>query len=112
MDYPYRRTPKNYDGTKITTQRIGDLLPPLLAKIGAVYIQRPDLILAAWPEIIGSKLAGMTQAVSFREGVLLVKIKNSTLHSLLSQYERPKILSGLRQKFPNVEIKNIYFRIG
>ena len=28
----------------------------------------PDLILAAWPEVIGPKLASMTQAISFENG--------------------------------------------
>jgi Dna[CI] antecedent, DciA len=89
-----------------------DLLPCVLAKIGEVYQQRSDLILAMWPDIIGPKLAPMTQAISFSDGVLLVKVKNSTLHSLLNQNEKFRLLSLLRKKFPNVEIKNICFRIG
>lgn len=89
-----------------------DLLPRVLAKIGEVYQQRADLILAMWPDIIGAKLATMTQAVSFTDGILVVKVKNSTLHSLLSQYEKLRLLNLLRKKFPSVEIKNIYFRIG
>jgi Ribonuclease G/E len=89
-----------------------DLLPRVLAKIGEVYQQRSDLILAMWPEVIGAKLAAMTQAVSFANGILVVKVKNSTLHSLLSQNDKLRILNLLRQKFPNAEIKNIYFRIG
>ena len=89
-----------------------DLLPRVLAKIGEVYQQRADLILAMWPEIIGDKLADMTQAVSFVDGILFVKVKNSTLHSLLNQHEKLRILNLLRQKFPHTEIKNICFRIG
>jgi hypothetical protein len=65
-----------------------------------------------WPDVIGPKLASMTQAHSFVDGVLLVKVKNSTLHSLLSQNDKPRILNLLRKRFPNVEIKTIYFRIG
>ncbi len=108
----YSRTPKHYDGTQVTTHRMTDLLPCVLAKIGEVYQQRADLILAMWPELIGPQLASMTQAISFADGVLLVKVKNSTLHSLLSQNDKPRILKLLRQKFPHVEIKNIYFRMG
>lgn len=111
MSKSYFRTPKQYDGTQVTTRRMTDLLPVVLAKIGGVYQQRADLILALWPELIGPKLASMTQAVAFTDGVLVVKVKNSTLHSLLSQNEKSRLLSLLRQKFPHVEIKNIYFRI-
>ena len=108
----YFRTPKNYDGTKLTTHHITELLPSVLSQIVKVYNQRPDLILAAWPDIIGPKLSAMTQAISFIDGILIVKVKNSTLYSLLSQNDKPKILNSLRQKFPNVLIKTIYFRIG
>jgi hypothetical protein len=107
-----KRTPKNYDGTQVTTHRISDLLPVVLVEIGTVYQDRPDLILAAWPSIVGSTMAPMTQAISFQEGVLVVKVKNSTLHSLLSQQDKPKILAALRNKFPNIDIKNVFFRIG
>jgi hypothetical protein len=108
----YSRTPKNYDGTQVTTHRIHDLLPDVLSKISQVYNQQSDLILAMWPEIIGPQLASMTKAVSFADGFLVVKVKNSTLHSLLSQNEKPRILSLLRKKFPQTEIKAISFRIG
>lgn len=106
------RLSRQYDGTQRTGYRIGDLLPKVLSKIEKAYHQRSDLILASWPEIIGAKLAAMTQAVAFTEGILFVKVKSSTLHSLLSQNDRLRILNLLRKKFPQTEIKNICFRIG
>lgn len=112
MKKNYRRTPRGYDGTEVTTKSLSDLLPSILAQVGEVYSDRPDLILASWPDVIGPKLAPMTQVQSFQEGVLFVKVKNSTLHSLLCQHDKQKILTTLRQKFPKVDIKNIVFRIG
>jgi predicted nucleic acid-binding Zn ribbon protein len=107
-----RRTPKDYDGQQVTTRHLRELLPTVLSKIGGVFQERGDLVLAAWPEMIGPQLASMTQAVSFNEGVLLVHVKNSTLYSLLSQNEKPRILKNLRERFPNTTIKNILFRLG
>lgn len=107
-----KRTPRNYDGNKLTSHAMSDILPQVLEKITDLFSDRPDLILASWPDIIGSKLAPMTQAVSFNEGVLLVKVKNSTLHSLLNQNDKSKLLELLRKKFPKVIIKTILFRIG
>ena len=89
-----------------------DILPGILHQIGEVYEVRPDLILATWPELIGPRLASMTRAVSFVDGVLTVKVKNSTLHSLLNQHDKPRILRLLRSRFPKVDIRNILFRIG
>lgn len=107
-----RRTPKNYDGTAITTHRITDLLSDIVFKIRDNYKERPDLVLAAWPEVIGPQLASMTQAVSFADGIMLVKVKNSTLHSLLSQNDKARIMTSLKTKFPRIQLKNIVFRIG
>jgi len=91
---------------------MNELLPAVLSSVFEVHQDRPDLILASWPEIIGQKLATMTNAVSFINGVLTVKVKNSTLYSLLSQHDKPKILKELQQKFPKAKIQNIMFRIG
>lgn len=107
-----RRTPKNYDGTAITTHSMSDIVGGVVEKIRNKQKDRPDLILQAWPEVIGSKLATMAQAVSFDEGVLFVKVKNSTLHSLLCNQDKPRIMASLKAKFPRVVIKNIVFRIG
>jgi hypothetical protein len=107
-----RRLPKNYDGTSITTHKMSDLLGVVVDQIRDKYKENPGMVLEAWPEVIGSKLAGMTQAVSFDEGVLTVKVKNSTLHSLLSLNDKPRIMASIKSKFPGVLIKNIVFRIG
>lgn len=108
----YRRTPRNYNGTQSTSHQLNDVLPHVLKHLNAHFKDRPDLILAAWPSFIGAKLAPMTQAVSFENGVLLVKVKNSTLYSLLNQREKPKLIQALRSKFPQILIKTILFRIG
>jgi hypothetical protein len=107
-----QRTPKNYDGTRVTTHKMSDLLTVVLERIGDIYNERPDLILAAWPTIIGPQLASMTEAVAFQDGVLIVKVKNSTLHSLLTLKDKPRILNLLRMKFPKVPLNNILFRKG
>lgn len=112
MQKSTRRTPKNYDGTESPSHKISDLLSNVVSKIRDNHHERPDLVLAAWPEVIGSKLANMTQAISFIEGVLLIKVKNSTLHSLLSQNDKARIMASLKKKFPRIQLKNIVFRIG
>jgi hypothetical protein len=96
----------------LTNKQIQDILPGILGQIGALQRDRPDLVVAAWADVIGSKLAPMAQAVCFEKGVLVVKVKNSTLYSLLTQHERGRLLKSLREKFPSLEIKNIHFRIG
>jgi hypothetical protein len=112
LNFSPRRHPKAYDGSKVTSHHLGDLLPALMKRIGSLHQQRGDLILAAWPELIGPKLAGMTEASSFQEGVLHVKVMNSSLYSLLRQQDGKILLKRLRDKFPKTEIKTILFRLG
>ena len=98
--------------TALTSREIKHLLPTFLRAVGKKHQERPDLILAAWPEVLGPRLAPMTRAVSFIEGHLNIKVRNSSLLSLLVQHERKRLLKELRQKFPNATIRNIQFTIG
>lgn len=107
-----RRNPKYFNGTRLTTHQIADILPAVLSQIQKQQEDRPDIILATWPSIIGEKIAPMTRAVSFVDGVLTIMVRNATLHSLLSQHEKPKILKRLRATFPHVTFAKINFRIG
>ncbi|MCH9626493.1 MAG: hypothetical protein S4CHLAM2_01150 [Chlamydiales bacterium] len=106
------RVSRYYDGPVPTTRHIGQVLPLLLHTIGKQYQDRPDLIMAAWPNVIGTKLAPMTQAISFNEGFLVVKVNNSTLYSLLNQSDKPRLIKNLRDKFPQTMIKSIVFQLG
>lgn len=107
-----RRLPRYYDGPLTTTRHIRQLLPQFLEEVGRKCVARPDLILAAWPEVIGSKLAAFTKAISFQDGILSVTVNNSTLYSLLSHNDKPRLIQNLRDKFPETLIKTIFFRLG
>jgi hypothetical protein len=95
-----------------TTRHIRQLLPQFLEEVGRKCVLRPDLILAAWPEVIGPELAPFTKAITFQDGVLNVTVNNSTLYSLLSQNDKPRLIQNLRDKFPETLIKTIFFRLG
>jgi hypothetical protein len=107
-----KRTPKNYDGIALPAKTIRELLPEVLGKIQKKQME-PDVdLLSAWPAMIGPNLANMTEAVSFVDGVLTVKVKSSTLYSLLSLHEKPRLLIKLQECFPKTQVRNIIFRIG
>lgn len=107
-----RRTPRGYDQVEPTTKNLSELLPEWLANASFRFQERPDLVLLAWPEIIGEKLAPMAQAVSFIDGVLTVKVRNSSLYSLLVQHEKIKLQNQLQKRIPSIKIRNIIFRLG
>ena len=107
-----RRTPKGYDEVEPTGKDLSKLLPEWLAKASSRFQSRPDLVLLAWPEVIGEKLAPMTEALSFIDGILTVKVRNSSLYSLLIQHEKKKLQKQLQKRMPSVDIRDIIFRLG
>ncbi|MEI6531630.1 MAG: DUF721 domain-containing protein [Chlamydiota bacterium] len=106
------RTRKNYDGQEPTGKVLSRILPTALQEISAQADKRPELVLAAWPELIGPKFSSMATVIEFFEGQLFVKVTNSSLYALLQQHEKPRLLNALRKKFPKTEIRNIVFRMG
>lgn len=107
-----KRHPRHYDGPLPTTRDLRQLLPHFLEEVGRKVEVRPDLVIAGWPQVIGPQLAPMTQAIAFTDGILTVKVNNSTLYSLLIQNDKPRLIKNLRDKFPNTLIKTIHFRLG
>lgn len=103
------RTPRNYQGTEITGKKIGDLLPKMMDEIGRKAKDPREEIFRYWFELIGEKMAPLTEPVSLIDEVLTVKVKSSTLYSLLCQHEKARLLKALQQKF---SIRNLSFRVG
>lgn len=69
-------------------------------------------MIKAWPELIGKKLAPFTEVDRFEEGVLVVKVKNATLYSLLSQHEKLRLLNLLQKHFSKQMVRDLIFRVG
>ena len=88
------------------------MLPSFMKDLHKKYDMQPRRVFAIWPEIIGEKLASMTKVVSFENGILLIKVKSSTLLSLFSQHEKKKLIKKIQEKLINITIRDIIFRIG
>ena len=107
-----KRIPKNYDGSLPTGRQVRDLVPKILSNISAKMSDEPLQILEAWPEIVGKRISKMSRSVGFEDGILKVHVKNSTLYSLLTEHEKPRLVAAFRKRFPNVNFRDIFFRIG
>lgn len=62
-----------------------------------------------WQNLMGEKMSPFTEPVSYIDGVLTVKVKSSTLYSLLAGPEKGRLLKSLQEKF---SIRNLVFRVG
>jgi Dna[CI] antecedent DciA-like protein len=103
------RTPRNYEGVANPGKKIADLLPGILNEIGKRADDPREEIFGTWFALIGEKMAPLTEPLSFADGVLTVKVKSSTLYSLLCLHEKPRLLKQMQEKF---SVRNIVFRIG
>ena len=103
------RTPRHFDGTARTGKLLSEILPEAVRDIREKAGQGGEEIFRFWQELIGDKMGPLTDAVSFVDGVLIVKVKSSTLYSLLCQHERPRLLKRLQEKFP---VRSLVFRVG
>lgn len=101
------------DSCKITTRKLTDLLPKMMAGVEAKFHGKPQVLLDEWPTIVGPELAPMARAERFEDGILYVKVKNSTLLSLLSNpHDKKRLIENIRKKLSGISIRNIVFRIG
>lgn len=103
------RTPRNYRGIENPTKKMADLLPEMLIDLSKRAADPREEVFRFWKELIGEKMAPMTEPISFENGVLTVKVKSSTLYSLLVTHERPRLMARLQEKF---SIRNLVFRVG
>ncbi len=101
------------NSTKLTARMLQELLPKMLAGVEAKFNGKPQVLLDEWPNIVGKELAPMARAERFDDGILYVKVKNSTLLSLLSNpHDKKKLIENIRKKLSGISIRNIVFRIG
>jgi hypothetical protein len=103
------RRKKESDGTCLTSQTLSGLLPSFLAQIDKKRGDGREEICRLWFQLLGEKMGPMTEVVSFLDGILTVKVKSSTLYSLLCQHEKPRLLGALRSSFA---VRDIKFRVG
>lgn len=103
------RTRRNYSGTENPVKNAADMLGEILLDLGKKAKDPRTEIFAFWQNLMGEKMSPLTEPVSFVDGVLTVKVKSSTLYSLLAGPEKSRLLKTLQEKF---SIRNLVFRVG
>ena len=103
------RTPRNYSGVQNPAKKMVDLLPDVLDNLRLKIKDPREEVFQLWKILMGEKMASLTEPISFVDGLLTVKVKSSTLYSLLVTVEKPRLLERLREKF---SIRDIIFRVG
>ena len=92
-------------------ERIGNILPELMARRGYTRVQSGEAYDAAWHEAAGSLAAKYTRVGGLRRGKLEVVVANSTLIQELG-FQKATLLKTLNQLLPDQRIQDIRFRLG
>jgi hypothetical protein len=93
-------------------RHLKQLLPGFLERIEIRLREQPERILEGWYDIIDPQWKGLTQSDVFEKGIVVIKVKNAALYSLIVQQKKEELLKKLQEKFPTSGIKNLKFRIG
>ncbi len=113
MSSNHGRTGSRIEGSATTSRQLKDLARRYLVHLEQKLQFRPREVLELWPQVIAPQFVAMTRAVKFEEGVLHVRVSNSSLLSLLhGASEKKRLIEALKAKISGVEINDISFRIG
>jgi predicted nucleic acid-binding Zn ribbon protein len=98
--------------TNHNAKPIGEILPAILGKLGLQERIREDEILNCWREIVGDFLAQHATPAGLRQGVLEVRVVQSTVYFELERNLKPGIVRKLQARFGRNTVRGIRFRIG
>lgn len=98
--------------TKDTAQPIAKLLPALLGKLGLQERIQEEEILTAWRDIVGEFLAEHSTPAGLRDGILAVRVLQSTVQFELERVLKSRILQKLQARFGKKTVRDIRFRLG
>ena len=92
--------------------KIGDLLPGVLRSLRPKRRGLLKSVRAAWPEIVGKKVAARSRIASLNEGVLRIELESAPLKQHLSTFKNVEILKELKKRFPNAALSGIRYAVG
>jgi len=104
----YRETPASHD----RTQSAAGALEKVMRDLGLAERLTEGQILAAWKEIVGEWFALHTHPDRLRDGILFVRVLQSSVHCELDRNCRPQIVQKLKARFGAKRIRDIRFRLG
>jgi len=97
---------------KDSARPIREPLGKLMQALGLGDRLREDEVKGAWSGIVGDFLANHSEPVALRDGILIVRVLQPTLHYELDRVWKPRLLQKLRKRFGVRTVRDIKFRIG
>lgn len=89
-------------------EKIGSVIDSILAERGYLTPVREWGVVNAWANIVGAKLASVTECSRVENGVLYVRVESSAWRQEISYIKR-HILDSIRKETPCTTINDIVF---
>jgi predicted nucleic acid-binding Zn ribbon protein len=103
---PYTSFPRD------TSKPVGETLVKVMAALGLKDRLKEHEVLHAWRDIVGEFIAGHSHPHRLENGVLYVRVLQSTVHYELDRVWKPQILEKLKKRFGGRTVREIKFRVG
>jgi hypothetical protein len=89
-------------------EQIGDIVEAVLSERGYLTPCRELDVVRRWPDIVGVKLASVTECSRVESGVLFVRVASSPWRQEIS-YVKQHILDSIKKETPCTSIRDIVF---
>ena len=93
-------------------QAPADLLPKFMQQLGLSERLRETEVMEAWKDTVGDFISTHSTPTNLRDGVLVVRVLQPSLHYQFEQISKAEILRKLKQRFGTKIIREIRFRVG
>ncbi len=94
------------------SRAVGQTIEEVMRQLGLEERVTEFQILSAWKEIVGEWFALHTCPERIRDGVLYVRVVQSSVHIELDRNWKPTIVKKLKARFGAGRVRDIRFRIG
>ena len=93
-------------------QAVGETLEKVMRQLGLQERLTEGQILSAWKDIVGEWFALHTCPERIRDGVLYVRVIQSSVHYELDRNCKAAIIQKLKTRFGATRVRDIRFRVG
>jgi predicted nucleic acid-binding Zn ribbon protein len=93
-------------------ENLSDVLGRLFTSRGWGRKTERSRLELAWAEVVGVELQPQTRVLGLRRGVLEIEVRNAVLIQELANFQKRKLLEGLRKLLTGMTISDLKFRAG
>lgn len=97
---------------KDTYKPVSETLAKVMAGLGLKDRLREEEVLQAWGEIVGEFIAANSSPQSLKDGILYIRVLQSTVHFELDRIWKPQIIKKFKDRFGTRAVRDIKFRLG